>query len=295
MRYADILFSLLWAIGACAESGSSTVEKSQAGRRHPAPVAKAVEPLVARGGFEPRDDPCGLFSTATSKDTPASTSKTPTTTATTATAVTTATTSKDAPTATPSSMGAITGACSQEGQWNCIGGTSYQQCASGMWSVVTSMAPGTKCTPGKGTDLGIVAARDIVQLTHGHRNRRDTYPINCHLHSWPSASVASIKQAYSLFYQLWAPLEADAQHCRRIACFGNSGVWLCADSLDYKNINSVVIADKMNELLDGDNGCLDRGNKNMVQGQVFTSEGWCVLVRGGEDCSVDPPEQPIFY
>ncbi len=94
------------------------------------------------------------------------------------------------------------------------------------------------------------------------------YPINCHLHNWPSASVKSIKEAYSWFYQLWAPLEADAQHCRRIACFGVSGVWLCADSLDYQKPNSVKIADKMNELLDGDNGCLDKGDSSMVQGQV---------------------------
>ncbi|KAI1110381.1 hypothetical protein F5Y14DRAFT_365147 [Nemania sp. NC0429] len=126
-------------------------------------------------------------------------------------------------------------------------------------------------------------------------DRRDTYPINCHLHDWPSASVESIKEAYSWFYQLWAPFEADAQQCRRIACFGTSGVWMCADSLGYQNINSVTIADQMNNLLDGDHGCLDAGNKNMVQGQIFTSEAWNILVRGGEDCSIDVPEKPIFY
>ncbi|KAI1819310.1 hypothetical protein F4861DRAFT_544039 [Xylaria intraflava] len=127
------------------------------------------------------------------------------------------------------------------------------------------------------------------------RGPRDTYPINCHLHNWPSASVDSIKQAYSWFYQILTPLEADAQHCRRIACYGVSAVWLCADSLGYKSPNSMSIADKMNDLLDGDHGCLDPGNKDMVQGQAFTSDGWNVLVRGGEDCSVEAPEQPIFY
>ncbi|KAI0862865.1 hypothetical protein F4860DRAFT_512462 [Xylaria cubensis] len=138
----------------------------------------------------------------------------------------------------------------------------------------------------------VVSATTVPpNASHGWK----TYPINCHLHNWPSASVESVKEAYSWFYQLWAPLEADAQHCRRIACFGTSGVWLCADSLDYQNVNSVKIADKMNDLLDGDHGCLDKDNSNMVQGQVFTSEGWNVLVRGGEDCSVDVPEQPIFY
>ncbi|KAI1184200.1 hypothetical protein F5B17DRAFT_433841 [Nemania serpens] len=137
--------------------------------------------------------------------------------------------------------------------------------------------------------------RSLPRSPHIQKDRRDTYPINCHLHDWPSASVDSIKEAYSWFYQLWAPFEADAQQCRRIACFGTSGVWMCADSLNYQNINSVRIADEMNDLLDGDHGCLDAGNKNMVQGQIFTSEGWNVLVRGGEDCSVDVPEKPIFY
>ncbi|KAI1299709.1 hypothetical protein F5Y03DRAFT_408659 [Xylaria venustula] len=134
-----------------------------------------------------------------------------------------------------------------------------------------------------------------LKLPGTRLDRRDTYPINCHLHDWPSASVESIKEAYSWFYQLWTPLEADAQHCRRIACFGVSAVWLCADSLDYQNPNSVSVADKMNELLDGNNGCLDAGDSSMVQGQIFTSEEWNVLVRGGEDCSVDPGEQAIFY
>ncbi|RYC61808.1 hypothetical protein CHU98_g4417 [Xylaria longipes] len=134
----------------------------------------------------------------------------------------------------------------------------------------------------------------ILSYANLSRNHKQ-YPINCHLHNWPSASVESIKEAYSWFYQLWAPLEADAQHCRRVACFGTSGVWLCADSLDYKSINSVKIADKMNDLLDGDHGCLDKDNSSMVQGQIFTSEEWNVLVRGGEDCSVDVPEQPLFY
>ncbi|KAI1433705.1 hypothetical protein GGR50DRAFT_475142 [Xylaria sp. CBS 124048] len=124
---------------------------------------------------------------------------------------------------------------------------------------------------------------------------RDTYPINCHLHNWPSASVDSVKQAYSWFYELISPLEADGQQCRRIACYGTSGVWLCADSLGYESPNSVTIADQMNDLLDGDHGCLDEDNKNMVQGQIFSSDGWSVLVRGGEDCSADVAEQPLFY
>ncbi|RYP49863.1 hypothetical protein DL769_011027 [Monosporascus sp. CRB-8-3] len=54
--------------------------------------------------------------------------------------------------------GALTGACSTEGTFNCIGGTSFQQCASGVWSVATPMAPGTHCTPGQSTSMSVMAA-----------------------------------------------------------------------------------------------------------------------------------------
>ncbi|RSL71672.1 hypothetical protein CEP53_001420 [Fusarium sp. AF-6] len=40
-------------------------------------------------------------------------------------------------------------ACTTEGEWNCIGGSKYQRCASGRWSVVQSMASGTTCSGSK--------------------------------------------------------------------------------------------------------------------------------------------------
>lgn len=93
------------------------------------------------------------------------------------------------------------------------------------------------------------------------------------MHNWPSASVASIQQAYSWFYQLATMLEADAQHCRRIACFGASAVWLCVDNIASLEAETISIADEMNKLLDGDYGCLDAGDKSMVQGMVSFSFG----------------------
>jgi hypothetical protein len=36
--------------------------------------------------------------------------------------------------------------CSPEGQWNCMT-TSWQRCASGVWSVEMQMAAGTRCAP----------------------------------------------------------------------------------------------------------------------------------------------------
>ncbi|MCJ1291015.1 hypothetical protein MMC34_002557 [Xylographa carneopallida] len=58
-------------------------------------------------------------------------------------------------TATTLSAGALTGPCTSEGQFNCIAGTSFQQCASGAWSVVQPMAPGTFCTTGQSASLAI--------------------------------------------------------------------------------------------------------------------------------------------
>ncbi|KAH8652331.1 hypothetical protein BX600DRAFT_441219 [Xylariales sp. PMI_506] len=60
-------------------------------------------------------------------------------------------------TTSSSSSGALSGACTDDGMFNCIGGDSYQQCASGTWSVVMALAAGTSCTEGQSTDLAIAA------------------------------------------------------------------------------------------------------------------------------------------
>ncbi|KAJ2906264.1 hypothetical protein MKZ38_002343 [Zalerion maritima] len=39
-------------------------------------------------------------------------------------------------------------ACDTEGEWNCISGSAFQRCASGIWSAVISMAAGTTCEAG---------------------------------------------------------------------------------------------------------------------------------------------------
>jgi hypothetical protein len=59
--------------------------------------------------------------------------------------------------ATGGSGGAMTGPCSTEGMWNCVGGSSFQQCASGAWSVVQQMAAGTSCTAGQSSSLSMKA------------------------------------------------------------------------------------------------------------------------------------------
>ncbi|KAH9899011.1 hypothetical protein F4778DRAFT_181870 [Xylariomycetidae sp. FL2044] len=48
-----------------------------------------------------------------------------------------------------SSAGGLSGACTDEGMFNCVGGTSYQQCASGAWTALQQMPATTKCAAGQ--------------------------------------------------------------------------------------------------------------------------------------------------
>ncbi|KAF7887162.1 uncharacterized protein EAF02_003809 [Botrytis sinoallii] len=68
-----------------------------------------------------------------------------------------------------SSSGALTGACTSEGMYNCISGTSYQQCGSGTWSVVMQMASGTTCTSGQTMSLVIAKRNGMGLMRHAAR------------------------------------------------------------------------------------------------------------------------------
>ncbi|MCJ1378698.1 hypothetical protein MMC17_001797 [Xylographa soralifera] len=70
-------------------------------------------------------------------------------------------------TSTTPSAGALTGPCTSEGEFNCIAGNSFQQCASGAWSVVQPMAPGTYCTAGQSSTLTI-SKRSSVRFSKEH-------------------------------------------------------------------------------------------------------------------------------
>ncbi|KAG8669662.1 hypothetical protein FPOAC2_09002 [Fusarium poae] len=56
-------------------------------------------------------------------------------------------------------------ACTTEGEWNCIGGSSFQRCASGTWTPSQGLSPGVTCTPGQGADISMSVKR-------GKRNMR---------------------------------------------------------------------------------------------------------------------------
>jgi hypothetical protein len=63
------------------------------------------------------------------------------------------------------SSGTLTGACSSEGQWNCIAGTSFQRCANGSWSASQQMAAGTQCGAGLSSDLSVTATMQARHIS----------------------------------------------------------------------------------------------------------------------------------
>jgi hypothetical protein len=66
-------------------------------------------------------------------------------------------------------------ACSTEGMWNCVDGTSFQQCASGAWSVVQMLAAGTQCEPGQSSAINIsaISSRQNLAKRRVRRALRD--------------------------------------------------------------------------------------------------------------------------
>jgi hypothetical protein len=82
----------------------------------------------------------------------------------------TSTTSSPSTPSTSATNGGLSGACTNEGEWNCIDGASFQRCASGLWSAVESVAAGTSCTSGQSNDLSIVADKR-EHTGHIHRRR----------------------------------------------------------------------------------------------------------------------------
>jgi hypothetical protein len=60
--------------------------------------------------------------------------------------------------------------CTDEGAWNCVGGSQFQRCASGAWSTIMAMADGTSCQPGQAMTLTMVQKRGsrIFGRRHGH-------------------------------------------------------------------------------------------------------------------------------
>jgi len=57
-------------------------------------------------------------------------------------------------------------ACNQDGYWNCVGGNSFQRCASGIWSATQQLAEGTTCSGGI-TQTIQISKRDGTPMRFG--------------------------------------------------------------------------------------------------------------------------------
>ena len=104
--------------------------------------------------------PAVAVTAATTAATSAAAAATTATTAATAAATGSASSGSSSSSSSSGSTGTLEtagAACSPDGTWNCMG-SSYQQCASGVWSVAMKMAAGTACTGGKSASFNIVAS-----------------------------------------------------------------------------------------------------------------------------------------
>lgn len=85
-----------------------------------------------------------------------------------------------APTSAPSTPstpteGGLSGPCTDEGAWNCVGGSSFQRCASGTWTEVQGLAGGTECTPGQAKDFAVKAIEVKSRMLKEKRSRRRSH------------------------------------------------------------------------------------------------------------------------
>jgi hypothetical protein len=60
--------------------------------------------------------------------------------------------------------------CTAEGEWNCVGGSSFQRCASGAWSMMQQLAAGMNCESGQSSELKTAAMKHRRSLRHGRRS-----------------------------------------------------------------------------------------------------------------------------
>lgn len=62
-------------------------------------------------------------------------------------------------------------ACTSEGEWNCVGGSSFQRCASGAWTAVQQLSSGVSCNAGQSADLNMVSKRGRNMMRRASRIR----------------------------------------------------------------------------------------------------------------------------
>ncbi|KAL9573790.1 hypothetical protein ACKAV7_002334 [Fusarium commune] len=62
-------------------------------------------------------------------------------------------------------------ACTNEGEWNCIGGSTFQRCASGAWTAAQQLSSGVTCTPGQSADIAMITKRGKRNMRRAKRSQ----------------------------------------------------------------------------------------------------------------------------
>lgn len=62
-------------------------------------------------------------------------------------------------------------ACTNEGEWNCIGGSTFQRCASGAWTTAQQLSSGVTCTPGQSADIAMTTKRGKRNMRRARRSQ----------------------------------------------------------------------------------------------------------------------------
>ncbi|KAL2826008.1 hypothetical protein BDW59DRAFT_145764 [Aspergillus cavernicola] len=83
----------------------------------------------------------------------------------------------------PSTSGALSGPCTEEGTWHCISGSSFQRCASGTWTPAQALAGGTECTSGQSQDFNVKAISVKSRMLKQKRSHRRSYGAHAKIHS----------------------------------------------------------------------------------------------------------------
>jgi hypothetical protein len=165
--------------GVFASTGSSTATATGASSvvaSSPPASSPTTMSTVIVSSAVPSSSDSGVFSTsAPGSPAPVSSSSAASIASSASVVAPSATVSATAPVSTGTSGGgsaiAAGTACTTEGEWNCVGGTSFQQCASGAWSIVQPLAAGTQCTAGESSSINITASsKSKRNLVRNFRN-----------------------------------------------------------------------------------------------------------------------------
>ncbi|KAK8075369.1 hypothetical protein PG997_010032 [Apiospora hydei] len=128
--------------GDCSPGGSGSGSGGSASA--PASSAAAASSQAPPAGVTPSGFMTSIASAASSSAPPAAETPSP---------AATGSSGGSGSSSSPPPSGGETGACTEEGIFNCIGGSAYQRCASGKWTALEQMPGGTKCAEGKSANL----------------------------------------------------------------------------------------------------------------------------------------------